>query len=83
MPVLGERTPVGVRMADPPASISQHWKMCKEGRLFRAAVAGMQYADPLEETLTVRRVLEREDGTSHEGEWYVFINSAFICTFFI
>jgi acid phosphatase len=62
---LGERTPVSNRMCDPPASLPKHWMLCNEGRAFRAAVA-----DPLgRETLKVKRVVEREDGSIHDGEW--------------
>ncbi|TDL24646.1 phosphoglycerate mutase-like protein [Rickenella mellea] len=75
----GERTPVGVRMSEPPASIPEHWMMCKTGRQFRAAVAGAltqveangiaARKDALPaETLAVKRVVERIDGTSVEGE---------------
>ncbi|KAF8550160.1 phosphoglycerate mutase-like protein [Imleria badia] len=34
----GERTPVRTRMADPPASIPEHWQMCSVARRFREAV---------------------------------------------
>ena len=73
----GERTPVRVRMADPPASIPVHWSLCRTARLFRAAVA--TFGDAVQETpresdganfLPVKRVLERADGTALEGEWY-------------
>ncbi|PIL27692.1 hypothetical protein GSI_10845 [Ganoderma sinense ZZ0214-1] len=35
----GERTPVGVRMAGPPANIPENWMFCNIARQFRAAVA--------------------------------------------
>ncbi|KAI9568107.1 phosphoglycerate mutase-like protein [Boletus coccyginus] len=37
----GERTPVRTRMADPPASIPEHWQMCSQARRFREAVNSM------------------------------------------
>ena len=65
---LGERTPVGVRMADPPASIPEHWSFCTTARRFRAAVASnLNPADV--EGVPVQRVVEREDGSVVEGEW--------------
>ena len=75
----GERTPVRVRLADPPASIPDRWNMCKTARRFRATVtsnvkqtslleAASEYALPKEE-LPVRRVVERGDGSVVEGEW--------------
>lgn len=61
----GERTPVGVRMADPPANIPAFWNLCKTGRRFKAAVTGNNNAS---ETLEVLRLSERRDGDAHEGE---------------
>ncbi|KAI0264755.1 histidine phosphatase superfamily [Gloeopeniophorella convolvens] len=61
----GERTPVSVRMSDPPGSIAEHWILCKEARRFRAAVAPSS-VEPSE--LPVHRVLERADGVAVEGE---------------
>jgi acid phosphatase len=63
--VAGERTPVRVRMSEPPASIPAYWALCHEGRRFQAAVASLSGGD----TLNVRRVVEREDGTHRDGEW--------------
>ncbi|ETW75848.1 hypothetical protein HETIRDRAFT_53924 [Heterobasidion irregulare TC 32-1] len=62
----GERTPVSVRMSDAPASIPEHWIMCKQARRFRAAVAGRDPHSPGE--LDVQRVVERADGEAVEGE---------------
>lgn len=42
----GERTPVGIRMSDPPASIPEHWMMCKTARRFRAAVSAAPLGAP-------------------------------------
>jgi hypothetical protein len=71
----GERTPVGVRLSLPPASIPEHWIMCKTARQFRAAVSGSL---PTAEVLThddnflqTRKLVERKDGTVEEGEWYM------------
>ncbi|KDQ60184.1 hypothetical protein JAAARDRAFT_32565 [Jaapia argillacea MUCL 33604] len=74
----GERTPVGIRMAAPPASIPEHWMMCKTARRFRAAVAGtttghpggvhLGHTNPQEEELSIRKIVERSDGTHNEGE---------------
>jgi hypothetical protein len=78
----GERTPVGVRMANAPASIPEHWMMCKTARRFRAAVFATPHLNPdavkegtagslQEDTLWMRRTVERADGSSAEGEWCV------------
>lgn len=77
----GERTPVGVRLTEAPASIPEHWIMCRTARRFRAAVSSALGVGPnhiphlsevereLDETLLTRRVVERKDGTLGEGEW--------------
>lgn len=70
--LVGERTPVGVRMADPPANIPAFWNLCKTGRRFKAAVTGNNNAS---ETLEVLRLSERRDGDAHEGEWYVKLSN--------
>jgi len=76
----GERTPVGVRMADPPASIPTHWMFCHTARNFRAAVASASPAVPgvrglvdggeaqHQESLRTVRVVERPDGSAAPGE---------------
>ncbi|PCH44871.1 phosphoglycerate mutase-like protein [Wolfiporia cocos MD-104 SS10] len=77
----GERTPVGVRMADPPASLPKHWMFCHTARNFHAAVASgsrMVPGAPLvagqdggtgeEESLRTIRIVERADGTAMLGE---------------
>ncbi|THH11457.1 hypothetical protein EW146_g8034 [Bondarzewia mesenterica] len=78
----GERTPVSVRMADPPGSVPAHWIMCTQARRFRAAVAGsvrLEAWGVREEVkiegvgmnmgeLDVRRVVERADGVAAVGE---------------
>lgn len=49
----GERTPVGIRMTEPPASFPAVWNFCGEARRFKAAVIG---ARDVPEELEVRRV---------------------------
>ena len=61
----GERTPVSIRMSEPPANIPSTWLLCKEGRKFEAAVANLTGSG----TLRVERVVEREDGSLESGEW--------------
>ena len=60
---LGERTPVKARMTE---YIPSHWQICHVARQFRAAVAG----PGVRETLEIKRVVERKDGTFDYGEWY-------------
>ncbi|EPS97439.1 hypothetical protein FOMPIDRAFT_1025048 [Fomitopsis schrenkii] len=73
----GERTPVGVRMADPPASIPEHWMFCHTARSLHAAVASASPAIPgmkgdreaqYQESVQTVRVVERSDGTATPGE---------------
>ncbi|KAI0634864.1 phosphoglycerate mutase-like protein [Trametes polyzona] len=76
----GERTPVGIRMADPPASIPEHWMFCNTARQFRAAVASATADEghdlpypavqtgPAAEELRARRIVERRDGSAALGE---------------
>ncbi|EIW55519.1 phosphoglycerate mutase-like protein [Trametes versicolor FP-101664 SS1] len=76
----GERTPVGVRMADPPANIPEHWMFCNTARQFRAAVSSATAEEgqnllfpavqtgPAAEELRARRVVERRDGSTAVGE---------------
>jgi len=67
---IGERTPVGVRLAGPPANIPEHWMMCKTARRFKAAVTGYVNANPDKgEVLQTRKVVERRDGRVADGEW--------------
>ncbi|KAG2003286.1 hypothetical protein CC2G_003902 [Coprinopsis cinerea AmutBmut pab1-1] len=37
----GERTPVGVRLAGPPANVPEHWNMCHTAQRFGSAVCDM------------------------------------------
>ncbi|KAF8886541.1 phosphoglycerate mutase-like protein [Infundibulicybe gibba] len=65
----GERTPVGVRLASPPASIPEYWAMCKTTRQFRAAVSGAALGGlPVGGQLETRRLVERGDGRTVDGE---------------
>jgi acid phosphatase len=62
-------------MSEPPASIPEHWMMCKSARNFKAAVAGLTGGAkegtgvPVDGSMPFRRVVERKDGTSVQGEW--------------
>lgn len=70
---VGERAPVGVRLADPPANIPPHWNMCKTARRFQAAVADMTDMPNTEKgwhgKLHTRKLVERKDGMVVDGEW--------------
>lgn len=81
----GERTPVGIRLSKAPASIPEHWMVCKTARRLKTALssgAGSDYAASLAGTDAVRqpqdlldilnpRVVEQIDGKKESGEWYV------------
>jgi len=60
-------------MRDPPASIPEHWMMCKAARNFRAAVAGLTGLGEegtnasLDGSMPFTKHVERMDGTSIEG----------------
>jgi len=61
----GERTPVGIRLSQPPASIPEHWIMCKTATQFQAAVLGMSRK---REFIHTRKKVERVDGVVSDGE---------------
>ncbi|KAG7446831.1 phosphoglycerate mutase-like protein [Guyanagaster necrorhizus] len=61
----GERSPVGVRLSDPPASIPHHWMLCTKARRYQASVVTGSLE---EQTLSTRKLVERSDGSSAEGE---------------
>ncbi|KAE9396149.1 phosphoglycerate mutase-like protein, partial [Gymnopus androsaceus JB14] len=61
----GERTPVGIRLAGPPGNLPENWIMCKTARRFQAAVGGGLVAEEFQQS---RRIVERADGTHHEGQ---------------
>ncbi|PSR78600.1 hypothetical protein PHLCEN_2v7347 [Hermanssonia centrifuga] len=54
-------------MAESPASIPPSWSLCRTARRFRAAVASNLSADN-DETLPVKKVVEKVDGNIAEGE---------------
>lgn len=61
----GERTPVGVRLSQPPALIPEHWMMCKTARKFQVAVFG---TSGNHEFLHTEKMVERVDGTVSDSE---------------
>ncbi|KAH7882424.1 phosphoglycerate mutase-like protein [Phlebopus sp. FC_14] len=61
----GERTPVKTRMADPPASIPEHWQMCTTARRFWDAVDSPVVNDSSSEPF--RKAVEMRDGRSVPG----------------
>ncbi|KAF8828180.1 hypothetical protein HHX47_DHR4001021 [Lentinula edodes] len=67
----GERTPVGVRLAGPPANLPEHWMMCKTARRFQASVNAPGIGNGMDEFQQSRRVVERADGTHNESQWSV------------
>ena len=80
--VPGERTPVGVRLANPPASIPEHWIMCKTARRFRTTLSDMlgvssgkipitrkELEHRVNESQYIPKLVEQIDGTIVEGEW--------------
>ncbi|KAJ7599258.1 histidine phosphatase superfamily [Mycena floridula] len=66
----GERTPVGVRLAGPPANVPEHWLLCNAARDFKTLVAGSGQPGSEAETqlLSTRRLVERADGTAIPGQ---------------
>lgn len=68
----GERTPVGVRLAGPPANIPEYWPLCKTANRFQATVASVfQGKDLQDEHIKTRKVVERRNGMRADEEWYV------------
>jgi acid phosphatase len=78
--VPGERTPVGVRLANPPASIPEHWTMCRMAYRFRTipdmlgvSSEGLPITKALDhrvdESQNIPKLVERIDGTTAEGGW--------------
>lgn len=65
----GERTPVRVRMSDPPANIPERWDLCKTARRFRAAVTSNINVTNAMEEVTIRKVVESANGDIEAGEW--------------
>ncbi|KAG6379653.1 histidine phosphatase superfamily [Boletus reticuloceps] len=60
----GERTPVRTRMADPPASIPEHWQMCSVARRFSEAVNSTTttLGEPHPDGMWFKRGTEMRDG---------------------
>ena len=78
--VPGERTPVRVRLSNPPASIPEHWTMCRMAYRFRTVsdMLGVSSEEiPITKELDHRfdgsqnipKLVERIDGTTVEGGW--------------
>ncbi|KAH7926267.1 phosphoglycerate mutase-like protein [Leucogyrophana mollusca] len=61
----GERTPVKVRLSEPPASIPEHWKLCHAARNFRELIAGPIGHD--DEPIRVKKLVETRSGLTAEG----------------
>ncbi|KAJ3782805.1 histidine phosphatase superfamily [Lentinula aff. detonsa] len=64
----GERTPVGVRLAGPPANLPEHWMMCKTARRLQASVNAPGIDGAMDEFQQSRKMVERADGTHKEGQ---------------
>ncbi|KAF5318508.1 hypothetical protein D9619_010708 [Psilocybe cf. subviscida] len=65
----GERTPVGVRLAGPPANIPEYWPLCKTANRFQATVASVfQGKDLQDEHIKTRKVVERRNGMRADEE---------------
>jgi len=65
---LGERTPVRVRMSEPPASIPADWQLCNTSKTFHETVAGYNSTD---DGLWYKKVVENRYGIPSEGLWSV------------
>ncbi|KAF9447139.1 phosphoglycerate mutase-like protein [Macrolepiota fuliginosa MF-IS2] len=68
----GERSPVGIRLADPPANIPSHWNLCKIARRFQA-VAAEGTNNPgarmgWDGSPSTRKLIEWKDGTVMDNE---------------
>lgn len=70
----GERTPSGALMSNPPASIAEHWLLCKTASRFRATAAhfkaeaeGVQADKLRKDVMPASMVVERRDGSHVEG----------------
>ena len=80
MDLSGERTPVGVRLANPPASVPEHWTMCRMANRF-STISDMlgvsseeipmtkELDHRVDESQSIPKLVERIDGTTAEGEW--------------
>lgn len=63
----GERTPVRIRMTDPPASLPARWQMCFAARQFSEAVDLTFPTVPNQRTLWFKRVTETAEGDTAPG----------------
>jgi acid phosphatase len=63
---IGERTPVRVRMSDPPASIPADWQLCNTSKSFYDTMAGYSST---EDGLWYKKVVENRHGKISEGLW--------------
>ncbi|KAG2105162.1 histidine phosphatase superfamily [Suillus cothurnatus] len=61
----GERTPVRVRMSDPPASIPADWQMCNTAKSFHETVAGQ--SPTIDDGLWYKKVVENRHGKTADG----------------
>jgi acid phosphatase len=72
MHLSGERTPVGVRMNNPPANIPEHWPLCHAGRKFPASIWNPPSNNQdsfTHSSVNIERVVEFRNGTSKPGVW--------------
>lgn len=62
-------------MADPPASIPEHWQMCSVARRFREAVNSTttMLSEPGSEGVWFKRGTEMRDGSTAANLWYTNI----------
>jgi len=68
---IGERTPVRIRMTDPPASLPARWQMCFAARQFSEAVNLTVPTVPSQRTLWFKKVTEAAEGNTAPGLWHV------------
>ena len=69
---VGERTPVGVRMQNPPGNIPEHWLLCQAGRRFSAAVwepARNKQELYIVGSVDIERVVEFRNDSAKPGVW--------------
>lgn len=80
MVLTGERTPVGVRMNNPPANIPEHWLLCQAGRKFSAAVWEVplhKHAPYSVGSVDIERVVEFRNRNATLGVWFVVVSGIF------
>lgn len=67
--------PVGIYMSEPPASIPEHWLMCKSRRFNTVSTtfpSGHLNPGDDSEFLPMRKMVELGNGTVVEDEWYAY-----------